>query len=75
MATRKRISKSKKGSRGTRGKRTQKGGMFESLANIFGLSQNSGQNDNKDQPSYHNNDSSSSNQQGGKRRRKKKCKK
>ena len=52
MATRKRISKSKKGvkgARGTRGKRTQKGGMFESFASIFGLSQNSGQNDNKDQ--------------------------
>ena len=67
MATRRNLNKSK---RGTRGKK-QKGGMFGSLASIFGFS---GQEQEQEQGGKGQGQEQEQGQQGGKRRRKKKGK-
>lgn len=85
MATRKRVSKGKKSSRGTRGRKQRGGDIFElgSIASALGFSQNDNNNEKQNDSSNKSGSDSSSSyqqgqlgqQQGGKRRRKKNCKK
>jgi hypothetical protein len=64
----------KKGGRRTRGRR-QKGGMFDALAGLLGLSQNENQKSDNSNQQNQNGQQVHLGQQGGKSRSKKNCKK